>query len=57
MRSQDRTVLAIWRLDWEARLTLPLPMLDAKVVYPVDLDVKITTSEANGLLSVISLYS
>ena len=47
MRSQDRTVLAIWRLDGEAKITLPLPMPDAKVVYPIDLGVKITTSESS----------
>ena len=47
MRSKDRTVLAIWRLDGEAKITLPLPMPDAKVVYPVDLGVKITTSESS----------
>jgi hypothetical protein len=47
MRSQDRTVLAIWRLDGEAKITLRLPMPDAKLVYPVDLGVKITTSESS----------
>src|SRR5271165_2686186 len=47
MRSQHRTVLAIWRLDGEAKIPLPLPMPDAKLVYPVDLGLKITTSEGS----------
>jgi hypothetical protein len=40
-------VLAIWRLDGEAKITLRLPIPDAKLVYPVDLGVKITTSESS----------
>ena len=45
MRSKDSTVLAIWRLDGESKITLRLPMPDAKLVYPIDLGVKMTTSD------------
>ncbi|MGA3199885.1 MAG: alpha-galactosidase [Halobacteriota archaeon] len=50
MRSQRRTLLAIWRIDGPAKTTVPWPMPDSKLVYPVDLGIKITT--ADSLLSI-----
>ena len=40
-------MIAIWRLDGEAKITLPCRCRNAKLVYPIDLGVKITTSESS----------
>jgi alpha-galactosidase len=50
MRSQSRTLLAVWRIDAPAKTELPWTMPNPTVLYPVDLGVKITTS--NGSLNV-----
>jgi alpha-galactosidase len=50
MRSQSRTLLAVWRIDAPAKTEVPWTMPNPTVLYPVDLGVKITTS--NGSLNV-----
>jgi alpha-galactosidase len=50
MRSQSRTLLAIWRIDGPAKTDVTWTMPDPTVLYPVDLGVKATTSK--GSLSV-----
>jgi len=47
MRSQSRTLLAIWRIDGPAKTDVPWTMPDPTVLYPVDLGVKATTSKGS----------
>jgi len=47
MRSQTRTLLAIWRIDGPAKTAVPWTMPDVTVLYPVDLGVKATTSKGS----------
>jgi alpha-galactosidase len=47
MRSQSRTLLAIWRIDGPAKTDVPWTMPDSTVLYPVDLGVKATTSKGS----------
>jgi alpha-galactosidase len=47
MRSQSRTILAIWRIDGPAKTDVPWTMPDPTVLYPVDLGVKATTSKGS----------
>ena len=47
MRSQSRTLLAIWRIDGPAETDVPWTMPDPTVLYPVDLGVKATTSKGS----------
>ncbi len=47
MRSQSRTLLAIWRVDGPAKTDVPWTMPDPTVLYPVDLGVKATTSKGS----------
>jgi len=47
MRSQSRTLLAIWRIDGPAKTDVPWTMPDPMVLYPVDLGVKATTSKGS----------
>ncbi len=47
MRSQSRTLLAIWRIDGPAKTDVPWTMPDPTVLYPVDLGVNATTSKGS----------
>ncbi len=47
MRSQSRTLLAIWRIDGPAKTDVPWTMPDSTVLYPVDLGIKATTSKGS----------
>jgi alpha-galactosidase len=47
MRSQSRTLLAIWRIDGPAKTDVPWTMPDPTVLFPVDLGVKATTSKGS----------
>src|SRR5450432_959461 len=47
MRSQSRTLLAVWRIDGPAKTAVPWTMPDPTVLYPVDLGVKATTSKGS----------
>jgi alpha-galactosidase len=50
MRSQQQTLLAVWRIDGAATIKLPVPTGTAKVFYPDDLGIKLTVAE--GVLNV-----
>jgi alpha-galactosidase len=45
MKSPRRTLLAVWRIDGPAEATIPWPYGGARVLYPTDLGIKITTGE------------
>ena len=47
MRSQSRTLLAIWRIDGPAKTDVPWTISDPTLLYPVDLGVKATTSKGS----------
>ena len=47
MRSQSRTLLAVWRIDGPAKTDVPWTMPDPTVLYPVDLGVKATTTKGS----------
>ncbi len=47
MRSQSRTLLAIWRIDGPAKIDVPWTISDPTLLYPVDLGVKATTSKGS----------
>jgi len=47
MRSQTRTLLAVWRIDGPATTVVPWRVPGPKLVYPVDLGIKITTAESS----------
>lgn len=47
MRSQQRTLLAVWRIDGPATTAVPWPFANATLVYPADLGIKINTAEGS----------
>ena len=50
MRSPGQTLLAVWRIDGPATARIPLAITNPKLLYPTDLDIKITA--ADGALNV-----
>ncbi len=50
MRSPQQTLLAVWRIDGPAITTIPVASREAKLLYPIDLGVKVTV--ADGTLSI-----
>jgi alpha-galactosidase len=50
MRSSEQTLLAVWRIDGPATVKIPVKTGNARILYPTDLEVKLTTAE--GLLNV-----
>jgi alpha-galactosidase len=50
MRSPEQTLLGVWRIDGSATARIPWPAAAPKLLYPVDLGIKITTLE--GMLNV-----
>ncbi len=50
MRSQQQTLLAVWRIDGPATTKIPFATREANLLYPSDLGVKVIVSE--GTLSV-----
>jgi alpha-galactosidase len=50
MRSSEQTVLGVWRIDGPATTRIPVAARNAKLVYPTDLGIKVTT--ADGALNV-----
>ena len=50
MRSQESTVLGVWRVDGPATSKIPLASAKARLLYPVDLGIKVEVS--GGTLNV-----
>ena len=50
MHSSAQTLLGVWRIDGPATTNVPWDHSDAKVVYPADLGIKVTT--AGGTLQI-----
>jgi alpha-galactosidase len=50
MRSPQQTLLAVWRIDGPAITKMPLASREAKLLYPIDLGVKVTV--ADGTLNI-----
>ncbi len=50
MRSPQQTLLAVWRIDGPAITKIPLASPEAKLLYPIDLGVKVTV--ADGTLNI-----
>ncbi|PYX37811.1 MAG: alpha-galactosidase [Acidobacteria bacterium] len=47
MKSPRRTLLAVWRIEGPAEVKIPWPYGDARVLYPTDLGIKVTTGEGS----------
>ncbi len=47
MKSKNQTVLAVWRVDGPSTTVVPWPASNAKLLYPSDLGIKITTGEGS----------
>jgi alpha-galactosidase len=45
MRSPQQTLLAVWRIDGPAVTKIPLTSREAKLLYPIDLGIKITAND------------
>jgi alpha-galactosidase len=45
MRSSEQTLLAVWRIDGPATTKIPLAAVNAKLLYPTDLGIKIASAE------------
>jgi alpha-galactosidase len=42
MRAPEQTLVAVWRIDGPATTRIPLTNREAKILYPTDLDIKVT---------------
>jgi alpha-galactosidase len=47
MRSQELTVLGVWRIDGAAVTKVPWASADAKLVYPTNLGIKVMVADGN----------
>jgi alpha-galactosidase len=50
MKSLEQTLVAVWRIDGPATTKIPLVITNPKLLYPTDLDIKLTG--AGGALNV-----
>ena len=50
MRSPQQTLVAVWRIDGPAITKVPLASREARLLYPIDLGVKVTV--ADGTLNI-----